>query len=126
MRATEATRDRAWGYPWLSRSGVERHAHTTWARTRQSNLAANCAPHQTATSPSRPRLKPSAGSAGAADRQDRPFDGIDRVAATALDLKISRRNGLDRPADSFGIPTAELPASLVDLPRRHGEGLGQL
>src|ERR1035437_3954023 len=125
MRATEATRDRAWGYPGLSRSGWN-CMRTRPGRARADQIYQRRARPPNRNLPGRSRTRASARVPGAADRQDRTLDSIDGVASTALDLKIRRGDGLDRPADAFGIPAAELSASLVDLPRRHGKGLGQL
>src|SRR5665647_2636961 len=113
MRATEATRNRAWGYPWLSRSGVELHAHTTSARTPRSNLAAKSAPHQTATSchplvAPKPPLRRSASRDSVASAQEtweqtrrRPIQRGLR-APTAVAGATDRQRGLRAPTAVAG------------------------
>src|ERR1035437_5739444 len=133
MRATEATRDRAWGYPWLSRSGWNcMRTRPERARDDPSSSECHAPPNRnlvgSSASPALDRscCHASARIAGIADRQDCTLDGIDRVAATALDLEIRRGDGLNPPANALGIPAVELPAGLVDLPWCHRESLGQL
>ncbi len=62
----------------------------------------------------------------AGDGEHAPLDGVDRVAAAALDLEVGGGDGGDAGGERVGGPAAEGPAGLVDLPGRHADVAGDV
>src|SRR5665647_30052 len=103
MRATEATRNRAWGYPWLSRPGVELHAHTTLSAHATIKFSSEERTHQTATS-CRPLVAPKPQLRRSASR--------DSVASAQGAWEQTRRRPMQR-----GLRTSTAVAGATDRQR---------